>query len=103
MTQTALETIQGVMTQIAPIPAGIDAARLVLWEQRGKFSYEYVRSVIGASAQSLNEERAIAWADLLALTTESAIWYLNGGAVDPVQKTMGRSLPPQKRGFNSGH
>lgn len=103
MTQTALETIQGVMTTIAPVPVGIDPARLVLWEQRGKFSYEYVRSVIGASAQQLNEERAIAWADILALTTESAIWYMNGGAVDQVQKTMGRSRPPLHRGFNVGH
>jgi hypothetical protein len=103
MTQTALETIQGVMTSIAPVPVGIDPARLVLWEQRGKFSYEYVRSVIGASAQGLNEERAIAWADILALTTESAIWYMNGGAVDQVQKTMGRARPKQHRGFNVGH
>lgn len=103
MTQNALETIQGVMTQIAPVPVGIDPARLVLWEEKGNFSYEYVRSVFGAAVQSLNEERAIAWGDLIALTTESAVWYMNGGKVQPVQKTMGRSRPTQKVGFNAGH
>src|SRR5258707_1492037 len=103
MSQTALEVIQGVMTQIAPVPVGIDPARLVLWEQPGKFSYEYCRSVIGASVQALNEERAIAWAALLALTTESAIWYMNGGKVTQVPKTIGRSRPTQKPGFNSAH
>ena len=58
MTQTALETIQGVMTQIAPVPVGIDPARLVLWEEKGNFSYEYVRSVFGAAVQSLKIGRA---------------------------------------------
>lgn len=103
MTQTALETIQGVMTQIAPVPAGIDPARLVLWEEKGNFSYEYVRSVFGAAVQSLNEERAIAWGDLIALTSDLSVWYMNGGAVTPVKKTMGRSRPTQKIGFNAGH
>lgn len=103
MTQTALETIQGVMTTIAPVPVGIDPARLVLWEEKGNFSYEYVRSVFGAAVQALNEERAIAWGDLIALTTEQAVWYMNGGKVGATTKTMGRSRPPQHIGFNAGH
>lgn len=103
MTQTALETIRGVMTQIAPVPPGIDPARLVLWEQRGKFSYEYVRATIGAAIQALNEERALAWGDMIALTDESAIWYMNGGAVEPADVTMGDSRPPLVVGNNAGH
>lgn len=103
MTQTALETIRGVMTQIAPVPAGIDPARSLLWGERGEYDYAYCRSVIGAATQGLNEERAVAWGDLIALTTEQAIWYMNGGKVGPVDKTMGRSRPPQHRGFNAGH
>ena len=103
MSETALETIRGVMTQIAPVPTGIDPSRMLLWGERGEFDYEYCRSVIGASAQGLNEERAVAWGDLIALTTEQAIWYMNGGAVGPTAKTMGKSRPPSRRGFNAGH
>lgn len=103
MTQNALETIRGVMTKIAPVPPGIDPARLVLWEQRGKFSYEQVRALIGASIQALNEERALAWGDMIALTAESAVWYMNGGAVEPSNVTMGRSRPALVRGNNAGH
>lgn len=103
MTQTALETLRGVMTSIAPVPAGIDPARMVLWEKRGKFSYEYVRSIIGASVQSINEERAMAWGDMIALTEEQSVWYMNGGAVQPVPITMGRSRPPLVIGNNAGH
>lgn len=103
MTQNALESLRGVMTQIAPVPPGIDPARLVLWEQRGKFSYEQVRAIIGANIQALNEERALAWGDMTALTAESAVWYMNGGAVEPVNITMGRSRPPLVRGNNAGH
>src|SRR5260221_19289 len=103
MTQTALETIRGVMTQIAPVPPGIDPARLVLWEQRGLFSYEYVRATIGASIQALNEERALAWGDMVALTPESSIWYMNGGAVEPADVTMGDTRPPLVVGNNAGH
>lgn len=103
MTQTALETLRGVMTHIAPVPPGIDPARLVLWDQRGKFSYEYVRSVIGASIQALNEERALAWGDLIALTAEQSVWYMNGGSVQPAEITMGASRPPLVTGNNAGH
>ena len=103
MTQTALETIRGVMTKIAPVPAGIDPARLVLWEQKGNFSYEAVRATIGAAIQSINEERALAWGDLITLTTEQSIWYMNGGAVQPTEKTMGDTRPPLVTGRNAGH
>jgi len=103
MTQTALETLRGVMTQIAPVPAGIDPARLVLWEQKGNFSYEYVRSIIGASVQGLNEERAMAWGDLITITKEQSVWYFNGGAVQPVEITMGDRRPTPVRGNNAGH
>lgn len=103
MTQLALETLRGVMTQIAPVPPGIDPGRLVLWQERGKFSYEAVRSVIGASIQALNEERAMAWADMLCLTDEQGIWYMNGGAVEPAAMTMGDQRPPLVRGNNAGH
>lgn len=103
MTQTAVETIRGVLTQIAPVPPGIDSARLVLWEQKGNFSYEQVRATLGAAIQSLNEERALVWSDLTALTTDAAIWYMNGGAVQPAEVTMGKSRPPLVFGNNAGH
>jgi hypothetical protein len=103
MTQTALQSLHGVMTQIAPVPPGIDPARLVLWETRGKFSYEYVRSVIGATLQSLNEERAIAFGDAIALTVDQAVWYMNGGSVEPANITMGKTRPQLVRGNNAGH
>lgn len=103
MTQTALETIRGVMTQIAPVPAGIDPARLVLWAERGKFTYESVRSLVGAAVQALTEEKTIAWGDLIALTDEQSVWYMNGGAVEPADITMGRSRVPLVTGNNAGH
>lgn len=103
MTQTALETIRGVLTQIAPLPPGIDANRLAIWEQRGKFSYEQVRATLGASMQALNEERAMAWGDLIALTVEQAVTYMNGGAVTPVDVTMGKSRPSSVVGNYAGH
>lgn len=103
MTQNALETIKGVMTQIAPVPVGIDPARLVLWDQRGKFSYEMVRALIGANVQALTVEKALAWGDMIALTTEQGVWYMNGGAVEPAEVTMGDVRPPLVQGNNAGH
>lgn len=103
MTQNALETIKGVMTQIAPVPVGIDPARLVLWDQRGKFSYEMVRALIGANVQALTVEKALAWGDMIALTTEQSVWYMNGGAVEPAEITMGDVRPPLVQGNNAGH
>lgn len=97
MTQTILQDIRGVMTQIAPLPTGIDPTRSWLWGNRGQYDYEYCRSVIGASVQALNEERAVAWGDLIALTTEQEIHYMQGGSVGPVDKTMGRKRPPQHK------
>lgn len=103
MTQTALESIRGVLTQIAPLPIGIDATRFALWEARGKFSYEQVRSTLGAAIQALNEERVMAWGDWICLTKEQAIWYMNGGAVQPAEVTMGKSRPPLVFGNNASH
>lgn len=103
MTQTALESIRGVLTQIAPLPTGIDPARLALWEARGKFSYEQVRATLGASIQALNEERAMAWGDLMTLTPEMSMWYMNGGAVQAAEITMGKSRPPLVFGNNASH
>lgn len=103
MTQTALESIRGVLTQIAPLPPGIDANRLAIWAERGMFNYEQVRATVGAAIQALNEERAMAWGDLISLTTEQHVLYMNGGAVQPAEITMGKSRPPQVFGFNAGH
>jgi len=103
MTQTALETLRGVMTQIAPVPAGIDPGRMTLWEQRGKFSYEHIRALIGASLQALTEERTMAWGDMITLTDDQSVWYMNGGSVEPAEITMGSSRPPLVVGNNAGH
>ncbi len=103
MTQTALESIRGVLTQIAPLPVGIDANRLALWEARGKFSYEQVRATLGAAIQALNEERALAWSDMTTLTVEQSVWYMNGGAIQPAEVTMGKSRPPLVFGNNASH
>ena len=103
MTQTALESIRGVLTQIAPLPTGIDPTRLALWNARGKFNYEQIRGILGASIQSLNEERVVAFGDLINLTPEQAIWYMNGGAVQPAEITMGKSRPPLVFGNNASH
>jgi hypothetical protein len=103
MTQTALESIRGVLTQIAPLPTGIDAARLALWAARGKFSYEQIRGILGAAMQALNEERVMAWGDWITLTPDMKVEYMNGGAVQPAEITMGKSRVPLVVGNNAGH
>lgn len=103
MTQTALESIRGVLTQIAPFPTGIDPTRLAQWAQRGNFSYEQIRSTLGAAMQSLNEERVMAWGDWITLTDKMAVEYMNGGAVQPAEVTMGKSRVPLVFGNNAGH
>ena len=103
MSENALQSLRGVMTTIAPVPTGIDPARLTLWNQRGKFNYESVRSIIGAAIQGVNEERAMAWGDLITLTPDMSVWYMNGGKVEPADVTMGDSRPPLVRGNNAGH
>lgn len=103
MTQNALETIRGFMTQVAPLPPGIDANRLAIWNARGKFNYEQVRATIGAAIQALNEERAMAWGDMITITPEQAMWYMNGGAIQPVEVTMGKSRPSAVTGANASH
>lgn len=103
MTQNALETLRGVMTQIAPVPAGIDPGRMTLWQQRGGFDYSYVRAVIGASLQAKTEERTMAWGDMITLTADQSVWYMNGGSVEPAVLTMGSSRPPLVTGNNAGH
>lgn len=103
MTQTALESFQGALTQIAPLPPGIDANRLAQWAQRGKFNYAQVRAMVGAAFQSLNEERGMVWADMITVTPNQAITYMQGGAVEPAQKTNGKSRPKHVRGGYQGH
>ena len=103
MSQTALETIRGVLTQVAPVPVGIDTNRFLLWEARGKFSYAQIRAFVGASIQALNEDTVMAWGDMISLTPEQTVWYMNGGAVTPADVTMGRSRPTLVFGNNASH
>lgn len=103
MTQNALESIRGALVQNLPTPPGIDAGRWLLWNQRGKFSYEQIRGILGAAIQSMNEEMVLVWGDMITLTTESGFYYMNGGAVTPAEVTMGKSRPSLVKGFNAGH
>ncbi len=103
MTQNLLESIRGALVQNLPMPTGIDAGRLAVWRERGGFDYQQVRSIVGAAIQDLNEQAVTAWGDLISLTPDMKLMYMNGGAVTPAEVTSGAARPTLVRGFNAGH
>lgn len=103
MTQTLQGTIRGALVQNLPVPAGIDPARLVLWQQKGGYDYQQMRATLGAVLQKFNEDMVSVWGDLITVTPEQSVWYRNGGAIVPAEITMGNSRPTLVKGFNAGH
>jgi hypothetical protein len=103
MTQSAHETILGVLTQNAPVPVGIDPARLVVWEQRMGFSYQQLRGVIGGAIQEHNVEMFAAWGDAFYATPDQSVWYPQGGDVIEFEELAGGARPNPVKGGQAGH
>lgn len=103
MPQTAHETILGVLTQNAPVPAGIDPGRLVVWAQRMGFTYEQLRGTIGAAIQEVNVEMFSKRGDLFFATPELSVWYPNGGDVVAFVEISGGARVPLVHGGQAGH
>lgn len=96
-------TIQGVLTQNAPLPAGLDGNRIALWRLKSGNTYEQVRSMIGAGFQEYNEQMIASWGDMITTTTDDMFLYPNGGAIQGFQQLSGGAKVPLVRGFNAGH
>lgn len=99
----ASETIRGVLTQNAPLPAGVDGARLALWALKSGNTYAQVRATLGAGFQEYNEQMISSWGDVITATKEQAFLYPNGGTVVPFEQLSSSSRVPLVRGFNAGH
>lgn len=96
-------TIRGVLASNAPLPAGLDGARIALWQLRSGNTYEQVRSMLGAGFQQYNEEMITAWGDAITTTTEGEYLYPNGGTLIPFEQLSGLSRVPLVKGYNAGH
>ena len=100
---TAHETILGVLTQNAPIPAGIDPGRLVIWQERMGFSYQQLRATIGGAIQEVNLEMFANRGDMFYATPDQSVWYPNGGDVVEFVQISGGGRVPLVHGGQAGH
>jgi len=97
------QAFQGVLAANQPIPAGLDGGRLALIALKGNMTYQQVRAIIGAGAQSFNEELITATGDLFYPTTDPAVIYANGGTLPDMEVTSGGARPSLIRANIIGH
>ncbi len=97
------QAFHGVLAANQPIPAGIDGGRLALVALKGNITYEQLRAMIGAGAQSFNEEMVTALGDLFYPTTKIDIKYPNGGTLPTLEATSGGARASLIRANVIGH
>lgn len=97
------QAFYGVIAQNQPIPTGIDGGRLALTMLKGNITYEQLRAMIGAGAQSFNEEMMTTTGDMFYPTTKIDVKYPQGGTLPTIETTSGSARPQLIRATIVGH